>query len=44
MDTEIKITAPVLDKNIIQKAAQEAATRANVLKALRRRFAEHSLT
>lgn len=28
MDTEIKITAPVLDKNIIQKAAQEAATRA----------------
>lgn len=28
MDTEIKITAPVLDKDIIQKAAQEAATRA----------------
>ena len=28
MDTEIKITAPVLDKSIIQKAAQEAATRA----------------
>lgn len=28
MDTEIKITAPVLDKNIIQKAAQEAATKA----------------
>lgn len=28
MDTEIKITAPVLDKNIIQMAAQEAATRA----------------
>ena len=25
MDTEIKITAPVLDKNIIQQAAQEAA-------------------
>ena len=28
MDTEIKITAPVLDKNIIQMAAQEAATKA----------------
>lgn len=28
MDTEIKITAPVLDKDIIQKAAQEAATKA----------------
>lgn len=28
MDTEIKITAPVLDKSIIQKAAQEAATKA----------------
>lgn len=30
MDTEIKITAPVLDKNIIRKAAQEAATKAAV--------------
>ena len=28
MDTEIRITAPVLDKDIIQKAAQEAATKA----------------
>ncbi len=30
MDTEIKIKAPVLDMSIIQKAAQEAATKATL--------------